>query len=97
MNTPDKSSMVERSTTVRFFRWLFSWRGVRRLLILLAWLVTLIALFHGEENWRGRRAWNQYRRELEAQGEPLDFAGADSQAGSRRAELRRHARHQVLV
>ncbi len=66
--------MVERSTTVRFCRWLFSWRGLRRLLILLAWLVTLVALFHGEENWRGRRAWNKYRRALEAQGEQLDYA-----------------------
>src|ERR1035437_4674743 len=74
MDTPDKSSMVERSTTVRFCRWLFSWRNLRRLLILLAWLVTLVALFHGEETWRGRRAWNQYRRELEARGQQLDYA-----------------------
>jgi len=74
MNTPDKSSMVERSTTVRFCRWLFSWRGVRGLLILFAWLVTLVALFYGEEDWRGRHAWNQYRRQLEARGEQLDFA-----------------------
>jgi hypothetical protein len=44
------------------------------MLILLAWLVTLVALFHGEENWRGRRAWNQYRHELEARGEQLDYA-----------------------
>ena len=66
--------MLEHSTTVRFCRWLFSWRGLRRILILLAWLVTLVALFHGEETWRGRRAWNQYRRELEAQGAQLDFA-----------------------
>src|ERR1035438_124062 len=74
MNTPDKSSMVERSTTVHCCRWLFSWRGLRCLLILLAWLVTLIALFHGEETWRGRRAWNKYRRELEAKGEQLNYA-----------------------
>ena len=74
MNTPNKSSMVERSPIVRFFRWLFSWRGLRLLLIMLAWFVTLIALFHGEETWRGRRAWNQYRRELEAKGERLDYA-----------------------
>src|ERR1022692_1440733 len=74
MDTPDKSSMVDRSPTVRFCRWLFSWRGLRRLLILLAWFVTLVALFHGEETWRGRRAWNQYRRELEAKGERLDYA-----------------------
>ena len=66
--------MVERSPTVRFCRWLFSWRGLRCLLILLAWFVTLVALFHGEENWRGRRAWDQYRRTLEAKGEPLDYA-----------------------
>jgi hypothetical protein len=74
MNAPDKSSMVERSPIVRFSRWLFSWRGLRRLLILLAWLVTLAALFHGEETWRGRRAWNKYRGELEARGEQLDYA-----------------------
>jgi hypothetical protein len=73
MNAPDKSSMVERSTTVRFLRWLCTWRAVRRILIGLAWLVALIALFHGEENWRGRRAWNQCRREIEARGEPLDY------------------------
>jgi hypothetical protein len=73
MNAPDKSSMVERSTFVRFLRWLCTWRAVRRILIGLAWFVALIALFHGEENWRGRRAWNQCRREIEARGEPLDY------------------------
>ena len=30
-------------------------------------------LFYAEENWRGRRAWNYYRHELEAKGEKLDF------------------------
>jgi hypothetical protein len=74
MTTPNKSSMVERSTAARFCGWLFSRRGLRLLLIMLAWLVTGIALFHGEETWRGRRAWSQYRHELEAQGEHLDFA-----------------------
>jgi hypothetical protein len=28
---------------------------------------------YGEENWRGRRAWNKYRHELEARGEQLDL------------------------
>src|SRR5258706_6971568 len=56
-----------------FFRWLFSWRGVRRVLIVLAWTVTIIALFYGEEHWRGRRAWNKYRQELESRGEQLDL------------------------
>src|SRR5204863_2959082 len=57
----------------RFFRWLFSWRGLRRILIVVAWTATIIALFYGEENWRGRRAWNKYRHELEARGEPFDL------------------------
>ncbi|HOC56537.1 MAG TPA: hypothetical protein PKI20_13025 [Verrucomicrobiota bacterium] len=73
MNAPDRPPMIERSTTVRFLRWLFSWRTLRRMLIGLGWLAVLGALFHGVENWRGRRVWNQYRQALEARGEPLDF------------------------
>ena len=73
MNASDKPPMVERSTTVRFLRWLCSWRTLRRILIGLAWLVTLIALFHAEEDWRGQHAWNRYRRTLEARGEQLDY------------------------
>ena len=57
----------------RCFRWFFSWRGLRRILIVLAWTATIIALVYGEENWRGRRAWNQYRQQLEARGEKLDL------------------------
>jgi hypothetical protein len=56
------------------FRWLFSWRGIRRILIVLAWSVTIVALWYGEENWRGRHAWNRYRKATEARGESLDFA-----------------------
>jgi hypothetical protein len=67
-------SIWERSTFVRFFRWLFSWRIMRRVIIVLAWTVTIIALWYGEEDWRGRRAWNQYRQAAEARGEPLDYA-----------------------
>jgi hypothetical protein len=67
-------SIWERSNIVRSFRWLCSWRGIRRVLIVLAWIVTIIALLFGEENWRGRHAWNQYRQAAEARGESLDFA-----------------------
>jgi hypothetical protein len=60
-------------TTPRFFKWLFRWQIVRRALVGLAVLVTLIALFYTEENIRGRRAWEQYRREAEARGEQFDW------------------------
>ena len=48
-------------------------RVVRRMLIGLAWLVTLTVLFYAEEDWRGWHAWNQYRRQLEAAGGQLDY------------------------
>src|SRR5688572_21266354 len=68
-----KHSVWERSTSARFFRWLFSWRGIRAILIVLAWVATTIALLYGIENWRGRRAWNKYAGELRARGEQLDL------------------------
>ena len=56
-----------------FFRWLFSWRIIKRGLWLLLILAALVPVFYAEENWRGQRAWDNYRHELEAQGEKLDF------------------------
>lgn len=75
MSEPLKTtpSFWQRSTTGRLFRWVFSARGARRIFIVVAWIVTAIALFYGEENLRGRHAWNQYREASEARGESLDF------------------------
>src|SRR6266705_5792263 len=73
MTDQAQPSIWERSTIARFFRWLFSWRGIRRTLIVLAWTATVIALLYGEENWRGGRTWTKYRQELEARGEQLDL------------------------
>jgi hypothetical protein len=73
MSDPASPSIFERSSIVRFFRWLFSWRVLRRCLIAVAWVVTIIALLYGEENWRGRRAWNKFRREAEARGEQIEW------------------------
>ena len=56
-----------------FTHWLRCWRNVRRLLIGLAVLATLAAIFYTEENWRGKRAWEQCKRDLEAQGAVLDW------------------------
>ncbi len=50
------------------------WRILRRILISLAVLATLIAIFYTEEDWRGKRAWEQCKRELEAKGEVLDWS-----------------------
>ncbi len=47
---------------------------MRRVFVVLAWTVTIIGLWYGEENWRGRRAWNQYREATVAQGQSLDFS-----------------------
>jgi hypothetical protein len=49
------------------------WRTARRLLLVLGAAATFIALFYTVENWRGRRAWDNRRHELEARGEVLDW------------------------
>ncbi len=67
-------SIWQRSPLARLARWLFSWRVLRRSTVVLAWTVTIIALLYAEENWRGRHAWNKYRRELEAGGAQLDWS-----------------------
>lgn len=58
----------------RFLGWLFSARIARRLFIVVAWMVTLVVFFYAEEDWRGARAWNKHRQELEAGGAQLDLA-----------------------
>lgn len=57
----------------QFSNWLSSWRILRRVLIGLAWVVTIVALFYGEEDWRGRHGWNIYRESAAARDEELDF------------------------
>ena len=71
-----ETSMLDierRSFTGRFFRWLFSRPTQKRALIGLAAFTTLVAIFYTEENWRGKRAWDNCKRELEAKGAVLDW------------------------
>ena len=49
------------------------WRILRRILIALAVLATLIALLYAEEDWRGKRVWENYKHEWEAKGEKFDW------------------------
>ena len=64
-------------TLVVFVVWplarLLFWKHWRRTLFGLACFATLIALFYAEENWRGKRAWENYKHEWEAKGEKFDF------------------------
>ena len=62
-----KNDMNETSNTKS------GWRIPRRILITLAILATLIAIFYAEEDWRGKRAWENCKRELEAKGMVLDW------------------------
>jgi hypothetical protein len=64
-DTPKKSRIP--------FRWLFTWKVARRILIGLASVATLIVLFYAVENWRGRHALNQYKAELKSRGETLNL------------------------
>ncbi len=50
------------------------WRLVRVTTISVACLATLIALFYTEEDWRGKHAWEQRKKELLAKGEVLDWS-----------------------
>ena len=54
-------------------RRLFSWLLRRRFLV-LGCLVTLVALFYAIEDWRGRHAWQSYKRAREAKGERFEWA-----------------------
>jgi hypothetical protein len=58
----------KRTLLLSKLRWLFSQRVIRFLVA----VAILIALFYAEEDWRGRRAWEKYRRKWEAKGEHFD-------------------------
>ena len=44
-----------------------------RAVIPLAGLALVVALFYAEEDWRGVRAWENCKRDMEAKGEVLDW------------------------
>jgi hypothetical protein len=54
-------------------RRLFAWL-LRRRLLALCGVITFVALFYAVENWRGQRAWQNFKRESEAKGERFDLA-----------------------
>lgn len=56
------------------FARLFRREMIQRYLFGLACLATLIAGIYAVENWRGKRAWESCRKELEAKGAVLDWS-----------------------
>lgn len=64
--SPEGSKVPARKRSLR-------WRIFRFCVLSFVGLITLFALFHAEENWRGKRAWEQYRKEQEAKGVSFDF------------------------
>src|SRR5258708_1630025 len=58
---------------IPLIRWVCSWRHLRWALFVFASLLTLIALAYAEENWRGKLAWQEHRRQWETKGEKFDF------------------------
>jgi hypothetical protein len=59
---------------VVFVRSLCCWRNFKRFLFGLSCFITLVALFYAEEDWRGKHAWENFKREWEAKGERFDRA-----------------------
>jgi hypothetical protein len=50
------------------------WGNLRRVLLSLACLATVVLVFYTVENWRGRRAWQAYVRESASAGRNLSLA-----------------------
>jgi hypothetical protein len=69
MESPTNISRVHSGFLKRFFRVSLSCRIV----IGIVAVIILVVAFYGEENWRGKRAWENYKSELEAEGAVLDW------------------------
>lgn len=66
------------ATVLTFFALTLAWsvrsrRNLKRTCFALACLITLVALFYAVENFRGKRAWDRCKAELEARGEKLSL------------------------
>ena len=54
-------------------KWALATRILKWALISLAALAVLISLFYAEEDWRGKKDWENYKRQLESKGESLNW------------------------
>jgi len=58
---------------IRGFWFLFNRKMLRRYAFTFASLVTLIALGYAVENWRGRKAWSDYKNQMVSSGTVMDW------------------------
>jgi len=71
--TPDNSNSSSNIFANRSGPRLIGGKFLRRGLIALTGLVTLIAAFYTVENWRGYRAWESYKRDMAVHNLPTDW------------------------
>src|ERR1051326_1300263 len=64
MSTAPKQIPGSFAALLRTWRYLFAFIA----------LVLFVGLFYFEENWRGPRAWEKYKKQQEARGERCDAA-----------------------
>jgi hypothetical protein len=62
------------SRITRVLAKLLAWASARPRFTMVCAGVLLIGGFYGEENWRGKRAWESCKRDLERRGAQLDWA-----------------------
>jgi len=69
METQTHSKPRRFPTFRQWMHFIFNRRAIYALVV----FITLFALFHAEENFRGKRAWDRYRKEAEARGVKLEL------------------------
>jgi hypothetical protein len=75
MDTPAIPSPAPRPAFVhRLWNWLCLRPGLVVSLAGVTGLIVLPVLFYTEENWRGKRAWEKCKQQVEAKGRALDWA-----------------------
>ncbi len=67
--------LIGSNWRAKLFKWIAKWAPISLtvLVVLVAVLAILAVIFYTEEDWRGKRAWANCKRVLEAQGEVLDW------------------------
>jgi hypothetical protein len=74
MNEIPNLNRGRRSAVIRAFAWFFSPRILRRVLVAVAGLITLVAIIYARVNWHGKREWENCMREMASKGEVWDWS-----------------------